>query len=247
MLPKPERIAYPQTAAALLLLAEEKIAFARRDLEAFEPRGWPETRLAALETAARAFGKLPTDLELKQALRKVEKKKNTARTTLTTAIQVVLSKARQVYHPESAEYRGYGAARLHQATEAAFALLAEQVASVGLTELTTTEEDVKAAYQQAGLTVAELTAIDKNAAAFRKLLLAVAAAETRRAVATQARTRAGNAVYATVGALCELGKALFGATDAARYNDYLVLDAGPAPAAPKPRGRPRRAPAGPAA
>ncbi len=242
---RPESIAYRGTIADLLLLTEVKVVFARRDAEAFAARGWPETRLAALEQAGRALGRLPTDQELEQAQRKAEEKRNAARAALTLAIQTVLSKVRQVYHPESAEYRGYGAAKLHQATDAGFALLAEQVAAVGLDALATAAEEIKAAYQQAGLTAAELTAIEQGATAYRKRLLAVAFAETRRAVGTQHRVRAANAVYATLGALCELGKSLFIASDEARYNDYLLLP--PAPAPPRPR-RPRggAAPAAPA-
>ena len=241
MLPKPERLVYHGNPADLLLLIDEKLAFARRDADAFAPRGWPETRFVALEQAGRALRQLPTDEELAQALRKAEQKRTDARTALTTAIQTVLGKARQVYHPESAEYRGYGAARLHQTTDVGFALLAEQVAAVGLDALATSPDEIKIAYQQAGLTAAELTAIEQGTTAYRQRLLAVAFAETRRAVGTQHRIQAANSVYRSLAALCELGKSLFIATDPARYTDYLLLPA--APAAPdNKRGRPRKAP-----
>ena len=240
MLPRPEKPSFRGNPAELTVLIGEKIAFARRDLDDFELRGWNAARLARLEADTVTFRKLPTDEELAQGVRKAEKKRADARTSYTGAIQTVLSKVRQVYHPESAEYRGYGAARLHQVPDPGFALLLEQVAAVGLHELASAPAEIKAAYQQAGLSAAELAALDGGATAFRKLLLAEAAADTRRAVGAQTRIRTSNAVYATGAALCDLGKSLFIATDAARYNDYLLAEPGarnePPAAKPKQHG-----------
>ena len=239
---KPEQPVFRLPVEELLVLADTKIAFARRhdDAIALAERGWTDDRLDSLHDAFSALGKLPTDTELVQEVRAAEEKKNDLRTATTTLIQAALGKINQVHHDESPEYRAFGSKKLYTAGDSAFALLCEQVSRVGQRMLVDDPEEDLAAYEAAGLTPGEFIAIGTAGDEFRRLLIDIRIAEAKRDHGTQDRLRLANPAYRELAALCETGKALYIATDEARYNDYLVYDA-PAPAraaAPQPEHQP---------
>ncbi len=220
----------------LLVLGPEKVAYTRRpeDAEALAKRGWSPERISAVEDQFSALGKLPTDTELEQGVRKVEEKKDKLRETTTTLIQTALGKVNQVYHDESAQYRAFGSAKLYKSGDSGFAVVCEQVSRAGQLMLAEGSDAEQAEYAAAGLTPAEFIAIGTNGDEFRHLLVDIRAAQAKRDLGTQRRLELANPAYRQLAELCEVSKNIFIATDEARYNDYLIYDPAPEAAEPKP-------------
>ncbi len=226
---KPEEPSFHLPLAEMLLMAETKLAFARRDQDAFAARGVTAEHITQIEDQINAISKLPSDEELEQNVHGLEQKKNDLRAATTTLIQTALGKVNQVHHDESAEYRAFGARKLYDVGDPGFAMLCDQVSRVGQRELVDGEPDELEAYAAAGLTPAEFIAIGAEGDEFRRLMVDIRIATAEREVGTQKRLRLANPAYQALAKLSETGKAIFVSTDEARYNDYVIYD--PAPAA----------------
>lgn len=231
---KPEVAAFNMPLADMLLMAETKLAFARRDQEAFAARGVKAEHLTEIEDQLKAISKLPSDEELEQEVRGLEQKKNDLRASTTTLIQTALGKVNQVHHDESAEYRAFGARKLYDVGDPGFAMLCDQVSRVGQRELVDGEPEELEAYEAVGLTPAEFIAIGSEGDEFRRLMVDIRIATAEREVGTQKRLRLANPVYRALAQVSETGKSIFVSTDEARYNDYVIYDPEPDAAPAKP-------------
>ena len=95
---------YKFSDAQLIAVGNEKIAFMRRDLEAFALFGLNETQFAALETQIAAFSNLVTDIESSSNQAQITEQKEAKAEELRTAIRAVMSRVAQQYGADSARY-----------------------------------------------------------------------------------------------------------------------------------------------
>lgn len=89
-------------------------------------------------------------------------------------------------------------------------------------------KQLKADMEQQGLTDAQLTELAELCQQLDKSIDNAAAKSEARDIETQHRINLGNALYAEMMKLANVGKSLFEDSDEARYNDYVIIGAQPA-------------------
>ena len=118
--------------AKLIDVGNEKIAFMRRDAEAFASFGLDETKFAELEAKITAFSNLVTDIEKSNEQVQITEQKDLKAEELRTAIRSVMTRVAQKYGAGSARYANYGSDSLAKQNDADLLVTAKRVVRVGL-------------------------------------------------------------------------------------------------------------------
>lgn len=202
--------------AKLILIGNTKIAFMRRDAEAFELYGLNETQFGALETEIEAFSDERTDIESKGNQVAATADKDVKAAELRTAIGEVMTRAALKYGDKSARYRIFGTDTLSRQTDADLTITAKRVVRVGKENL----EDLKAQ----GLTVALLDDITKLSSEFNDLIITKELKVGARDIEQEDRVEAGNAIYAKLASYALTGQNIWKSKDVAKYNDYVIYN-----------------------
>jgi hypothetical protein len=213
--------------AKLILIGNEKIAFMRRDADAFAPFGLNNTQFTVLETQIEDFSNGITDIESAGNQTDVTSNKDSKAEELRTAIRAVMTRVAQKYGEKSARYKNYGAASLSKQTDADLNITAKRVVRVGtagLVDLAST-----------GLTAALLENITLLNKEFVALLIDQKIKIGDRDIEQEDRVEAGNAIYTTLGTYTKTGQDIWVSKDVAKYNDYIIYntESGDNPAPPE--------------
>lgn len=126
---------YKFSDAKLIELGLEKIAFMRRDQEAFAPFGLNDEKFTALETKITVFSNLATDIETSSEQVHATEQKDAKAEELRVAIRSVMTRVAQKYGNTSARYANYGTDTLSRQTDADIIVAAKRVVRVGNTNL----------------------------------------------------------------------------------------------------------------
>lgn len=215
---------YKFSDAVLVTLGKEKIAFMRRDADAFGTFGITLEMISDLETKLTNFSESVTDIEALSDQTGVTEEKNTKAEQLRVAIRNVMARVELKYGTESARYKKFGTAGLSKLPDSDLLITGKRVARVGNEILT----DLSAN----GLTAEMLTGISNLCHEFEALMLDLQVKISDRDIVQEDRVEAGNAIYSTLVSYVATGRVIWETTEPAKYNDYIIYDTvtGEAPA-----------------
>lgn len=187
-----------------------------RDNTAFETYGFTPAKLQAYEDLIDAFDNTSTDAELRGVITtKVEQKDATA-IELRQAINGVRTRAKNKFGESSGKYKSFGFGELSIISDDELYRTSKRVVRVGTTLLTDLQSE--------GLTTEILTNITTIGKDLDKAIDAVSEAEENRDLKTQDRIEKGNTLYTEMVKLANSGKTLFAENNAAKYNDYVLIE-----------------------
>lgn len=188
---------------------------ANRDVATLTDFGWDQVRIDALEADRIAFADLPTDVELSGMMAEATAAKNLVRKNATDHCMVqVMLRVSQHYGEDSPTLKRFRAGDLHTATDHGFWLVLKRIHRQATLLL--------AALAPEGLTQAHLDTLAQFISDMNDSLLAQDTAIDNRDRAVQERIEAGNAFYAKLVKLADLGKRIHLNVDESKYNDYVL-------------------------
>lgn len=202
--------------AKLVTISNAKIAFMVRDQVQFSDYGISPAMVATLKNKTNNFSNFSTDIESLSDQTDATLAKDAKATELKQELTSFMGRAAAKYTVKSAKYRKFGAGDISQKTDADLLLTAKRVVRVGtalLTELATN-----------GVTAAMLATITAHANSFENLLIDKEIKVGDRDIQQEDRVEAGNLVYADLIKYASIGQAIWGATDTAKYNDFVIYN-----------------------
>jgi hypothetical protein len=209
--------------AELSRSCSEVAVYIVRDSTDFATRGISAASVQAFRDKASIFEDLPTDAELLGDAVTATEKKDALRSQLDIMVRRVKAIAADAYS-EKGKYKRFGFNRSRRQDDNTLWRFSRRVKRVA-TELL---PDMMAS----GLTLGVLTALEDLTMAFDESLDAQQDAICNRENGTEERVLAANILHVERMRLCNIGKNLYQDTSEARYNDYVIYDAPPAPAPP---------------
>ena len=200
----------------LAILTREKVAFMRRDVDAFLNFGISEADFAALENAVKDFENIETDVELLYTQTQVTANKEAKAEELRVAIRGVMTRVSLKYHQSSATYRKFGTEAFAQQSDAELMLVAKRVIRVA--------DGLLADLTPLGLTTAMLTTISMLTNELEDLYIDMKMKMSDREIAQENRIAAVNAIYIDLIRYATTGRHIWESSDVAKYNDYLIYE-----------------------
>jgi hypothetical protein len=202
--------------AKLIDVGNEKIAFMRRDAEAFASFGLDETKFAELEARITAFSNLVTDIEKSNEQVQITEQKDLKAEELRTAIRSVMTRVAQKYGAGSARYANYGSDSLAKQNDADLLVTAKRVVRVGTANLNDLAGE--------GLQVSHLNKITELNDEFNVLLIDQKLKIGERDIQQEDRVEDGNKIYMLLTKYTQTGQDIWEASDVAKYNDYIIYN-----------------------
>lgn len=202
--------------AKLIDVGNEKIAFMRRDAEAFASFGLDETKFAELETRITAFSNLVTDIEKSNEQVQITEQKDLKAEELRTAIRSVMTRVAQKYGAGSARYANYGSDSLAKQNDADLLVTAKRVVRVGTANLNDLAGE--------GLQVSHLNKITELNDEFNVLLIDQKLKIGERDIQQEDRVEDGNKIYLLLTKYTQTGQDIWESSDVAKYNDYIIYN-----------------------
>jgi len=188
---------------------------ANRDVATLTDYGWDQTKIDAVEADRIAFADLPTDVELSGMMAEATAAKNEVRKDATDHCMVqIMLRVSQHFGADSPTLKRFRAGELHTATDHGFWLVLKRIhrqATLLLADLA-----------PEGMTQAHLDTLAQFITDMNDALLAQDTAIDDRDRAVQARIEAGNAFYAKLVKLADVGKRIHLNVDESKYNDYVL-------------------------
>jgi len=196
-------------------IAQRLLIGANRDVAVLTPFGFGQERIDALAAMRIAFVEMPSDVELSAMMMAATKLKNDKRTEATNYVMVeIMGRVVLKFGAESAEYKRFGTSGIHNMTDASFHRLLHRVHQQA--------SDMQEAIGEEVMTDAELEAVDALKESFLTFWDGQEKAIDNRNQAVKARVIAGNAFYAEMVKLADLGKRKWLGVDDANYNEYVI-------------------------
>jgi len=208
--------AYRFSDATLVTTGKEKIAFIRRDADAFEPFGITEVLVGSLENDINTFSNSITDIETVSNQTEVTTNKDAKANQLRVAIRTVMARVELKFGTNSAKYKKFGSDALSQQSDAELLITGKRVVRVGTEFLDILTEN--------GLTAAMLTDITKLCNEFEALIIDLKIKMGERDIMQEDRVEAGNAIYQTLVKYTTMGLSIWETSDVAKYNDYVIYN-----------------------
>jgi hypothetical protein len=202
--------------ATLVTTGKEKIAFMRRDAAAFTPFGITAAQVTSLETAINIFSNSITDIETVSNQTGVTTNKDAKADQLRVAIRTVMARAELKYGTDSAKYKKFGTEALARQPDSDLLITGKRVVRVGtefLADLTAN-----------GLTAAMLANITTLCNEFESLIIDLKMKIGERDIMQEDRVEAGNIIYKTLVQCTTIGLSIWGTSDVAKYNDYVIYN-----------------------
>ncbi len=210
---------YKISDAELVTTTREKLNAARRDKAEFDKRNIKEaTHFAQLEAELDAFSNLPTDEELEAIQKEATEIKGAVKTSLKEKIRTIRTACENLFGAKSATTARFCFKGLEAMKDPELFKCGRRVVR--------TATKMLAKLSSEGITIdfiAELKTItDSFEDAFDEQLDAI----NDRDIAREERIEAGNFIYKKLVRLCNTGKDIWVATSEAKYNDYVIYEAG---------------------
>ena len=206
---------YKMSDASLSDTCMRLLVGANRDLATLTNYGWNQARIDAVESARMAFSDLPDDVELTGMMVETTANKNQLRKAATDhcAVEIML-RVSQHYGEDSPTLKRFRAGELYTTTDHGCWLVMKRIlrqATLLLAELSTE-----------GLAQSHLDTLAQYITDLNDAMLAQDEAIDERDRAVQGRIEAGNALYADMVKLADVGKRIWLNIDESKYNDYVL-------------------------
>jgi hypothetical protein len=202
--------------AKLIEIGNEKIAFMRRDADAFASFGLDNTKFTELETKITDFSNLITDIETSSEQVEITKQKDEKAEELRVAIRSVMTRAAQKYGNTSARYANYGTDTLSKQSDSELIITAKRVVRVGTANLSDLASE--------GLENTHLDKIGTLNDEFGTLLINQKLKIGERDIKQEDRVEDGNAIYSLLIKYTQTGQDIWETSDVAKYNDYIIYN-----------------------
>jgi len=202
--------------AKLIEIGNEKIAFMRRDLDAFVSFGLDDTKFTELETKITDFSNLVTDIETSNEQVQITEQKDAKAEELRVAIRNVMTRVAQKYGNASARYANYGTATLSKQSDSDLIITAKRVVRVGTANLGDLVTE--------GLASTHLDTITTLTDEFGNLLISQKLKIGERDIKQEDRVEDGNAIYSLLVKYTQTGQDIWETSDVAKYNDYIIYN-----------------------
>lgn len=215
--------AYTFSDAELKQKADGLVISIVRDIEFFAARNFNKDKLVPLEQMIAAFDATSTDKEMEGWMKVATEQKDAVAEELRPLLRTFRNIANSAFGGKG-NYHVFSFGSISQLSDDELCRLAKRVYRIATR--------LKADMEKEGLTQAQL---DTLAQLYRDLDKAIdncGASVENRDIETQDRIKKGNAVYAEIMRLADIGKGLFEDTDEARYNDYVLVGAHSSPDKP---------------
>jgi serine/threonine protein phosphatase PrpC len=200
----------------LVTIANEKIAFIKRDATEFSGFGITAAMVDDLKNKTVLFSKGVTDVELVSNQRGATTTKETLVDQLQVAIRGIMSRVVLKYEESSAQYRKFGTEELSQQPDAQLLVIASRVVRVGTEMLT--------ALSTQGVTAAMLNNLKLIRDNLEQELINVNLKISDRDIEQENRVEAGNAIYKTLVKYTNTGQSIWATRNVAKYNDYILYN-----------------------
>jgi hypothetical protein len=211
---------YRMSDGKLIEVMERALIGANRDLTRLEDFGYTELILDDLEAERLAFAAMPTDVELSGQMGLATlNKNNKVKETIDYVMVEIMQRVKLAFGSETHPiYKSFGVKNIHNEPEGNLLFLLLRVHR---------RADQLIAQIGNGLTPAIVAMVQTKANEFVALVHAQEQAVEDRDAAVQARVEAGNALYAKLVKLADLGKRLWLNVDESKYNDYVIYPTEP--------------------
>ena len=200
----------------LATLTAEKLAFMRRDADAFLNFGLTELDFVALENQVIAFENLETDGEALGTQTMATADKEVKAEELRVAIRGIMFRVVLKYKENSATYRKFGTEALAQQSDAELLLVAKRVVR--------TATELLPELAPHGVTAVMLTNIIALKEAVENLVVDMKMKMSDREIKQENRVVAANAIYSNLVRYANTGLAIWATTNVAKYNDYVIYE-----------------------
>lgn len=204
---------YRFTDAELIRLASDKLNLAARDQAEFLDRGYDAARLNAIKMAKDAFDDYPMDRQLDGDKQEATENKNTLRDKLEDDTRRILIAAKYAL-AENGVYRCFGSYAIARLKDTILVRQARIVLKKA--------REHQAALAPEGISVARLDDYELLIATFSESIDTQIGAKAERKASTHERVDLGNALYALIVQLCEVGKHIWYTKNATKYKHYVL-------------------------
>ena len=206
---------YKMSDGSLAGTAQKLAVAATRDVASLMQYGWTQVRIDALKAARTAFADLPTDVELSGLMMEATAAKNAIRKEATTYCQVeIILRVSQHYGDESPVLKRFNAGELHTASDNDFWFALKRIKRQATALLPNLVDE--------GLEQSHLDTLADYITDMDDAMEAQKVAIDDRDRAVYARIEAGNALYAEMVKLAEVGKRIWLGVNDSLYNDYIL-------------------------
>ena len=206
---------YKMSDGSLMDVCMRLLMAANRDIVKLTLYGWNAARVAALTSARDAFSDLPTDAELSGMMSEATAAKNLVRKNAVDHASVeIMLRVSQRFGEGSPTYNRFRANELHTSSDHQCRLVLKRIHRQGTLLLADLASE--------GLLQDHLDTLDTFITDLDDALLAQDVAIDNRDHAVQARVEAGNAMYAEMVKLGDVGKRVWLNVDESKYNDYVL-------------------------
>lgn len=204
---------YRFTDAHLITLANDKLDLAQRDATEFVDRGYDSNRLASIQQLKQDFINIPSDRVLDAYKCTATQNKLIARDALETYIRRVQMAAQHGLE-NSANLVKFGTSAIARLSDDTLFLHAKDALSAAQEHLLELSNE--------GFNAAKLNTFESLITAFREAQLAQSQAVHERSIACANRITLGNSLYEAIVKICDIGKDIWYAENAAKYNHYVL-------------------------
>ena len=201
---------------SLVMIGKEKIAFMRRDIDAFNLFGISEANLDTLETALDSFSETVTDIEALNVQVESTALKDLKAEEVRTAIRAIMTRVDLKFGTASARYKKFGTEALAQQSDSELLVIAKRVVRVGTEYLSDLAQN--------GLTAIMLSGLSDLKDTLENLLIDQKIKIGNRDILQEDRVEEGNAIYKTLAAYASTGMSIWVSSDVAKYNDYVIYN-----------------------
>jgi len=204
------------TIPELLRVADNTINNIRRDAEIMAGYGIGPTEINSLEADKNLLKETPTEEELQSVASELVRSKDQQAELVRIAIRSFMVRAKNVFGPDSAEVKGFGASKLSQLSDDQLIRAGRAVKRMSINKLD------KLALK--GLTAAMIDEFGQQVQALDDLIDDVNEADKARREGTATRNNLALKVYNVLIEFFDYGKDYWTGKDNLKYADYVMFD-----------------------
>ncbi|HRI31885.1 MAG TPA: hypothetical protein PLQ21_10160, partial [Candidatus Kapabacteria bacterium] len=190
--------------------------FLTRDLTDLAEFGMTAAKITALVDLQNAFEVITPDYVYVAIVSQKVLDKNNKRAVLEDMLGKIRVRAVNTFGENSPIYKEFNFTRVNTTSDATYLSRCRSIAA--------TAEKYLAELAAFGQTQAQIDAFIAECDSFETAMHNIGSAVSDRLTGTRLRIEKGNELYGFVATYCSLGKAAFGNTNYAKYQDYIIYD-----------------------
>lgn len=202
--------------ADLYVLCLEKIKFVLRDIEIFSKYGFDKTRLGNFKAQCDKFQQLPEDDELVGDQMITTEKKSVATDKLKNAIRSLMTRVEMKFNNRTGRYRKFGTAKIGDMSDPQLLFCGRRVVRVARQQLDF--------FAEVGMNENIISKVQDTCQEFENALNIQQDKVHDRDIAVERRMDQGNKIYQELVVACNIGKDIWGESDAVKYENYVLYE-----------------------